>query len=151
VISSFPPSRTSPSFDSTALEPASARRRPFGVYAIALLQALNAITHGAGVVLGLEDHLVVSAATIASDAFAALYMVVGIAVAAGLLLLKRWAWVATMLWVGGIMAAELVLYFRNDDPNYAVMALSVAQVFYLNLSDVQGAFARRRPANESRQ
>jgi hypothetical protein len=48
-----------------------------------------------------------------------------------------------MLWVGAIMAAELILFFRGDHPNYATMAISIAQVFYLNLSDVQVAFGRR--------
>ena len=68
-------------------------------------------------------------------------MVVGLAVAAGLLLLKRAAWVLTMLWVGLVMGAELSLYLRGEDANYVVMLVSIAQVFYLNLADVQGAFA----------
>jgi hypothetical protein len=120
------------------------RKRPFGVYIIVLLQALNAVTHGAGVISGIEDPVVATITEQASEAVATALMIVGLGVAIGLLLLKRWAWVATMLWVGAAMAAELLLYFRGDDANYGVMAISVAQVLYLNLSDVQAAFGRRR-------
>ena len=123
--------------------PARKRRRPFGVYVIVLLQTFNAISHGSGVIGGVEDPLISTITDAASDTVATVIMVIGLVVAAGLLLLKRWAWVATMLWVGAIMAAELVLFFRGDDPNYVTMAISIAQVFYLNLSDVQVAFGRR--------
>jgi hypothetical protein len=80
-----------------------------------------------------------------TDGLAAVLMVVGLVIAAGLLLLRRWAWVGTMLWVGATLAGELLLFFTGGDANFVVVALSVAQVFYLNLSDVQGAFARREP------
>jgi hypothetical protein len=104
------------------------RKRPFGVYVVAALQVLNAVTHGAGVISGIEDPLVATITEQASEATATGLMIVGLGVAVGLLLLKRWAWVATMLWVGAAMAAELLLYFRGDEANYGVMAISVAQV-----------------------
>ncbi len=125
------------------------RRLPFGVYVVALLQALNAIGHGAGVVSGLEDRLIASSTRTEGEGIAIAVMTAGLAVAIGLLMLKRWAWVATMLWVGAAMAAELVLYFRGDQANYIVMALSLGQVLYLNLSDVQGAFERPRTKSVS--
>jgi hypothetical protein len=68
----------------------------------------------------------------------------GLVVAFGLLRLRRWAWAATMLWVGLIMAEQLTFYFKGEDANYVVMAVSIVQVFYLNFSEVQGAFARRQ-------
>jgi hypothetical protein len=132
-----------PKLPGSAPEPARGRRRPFGVYIIALLQTVNAVSHGSGVISGVEDPLISTITDAASNTVATVLMVTGLLVATGLLLLKRWAWVATMLWVGAIMATELILFFRGDDPNYAVMAISIAQVFYLNLSDVQVAFGRR--------
>jgi hypothetical protein len=71
-------------------------------------------------------------------------MLAGLIVAAGLVQLKRWAWVATMLWVGLNLAAELGFYFNGKDTNYLVLVVSIAQCFYLNLSDVQAAFQRRQ-------
>jgi hypothetical protein len=119
-------------------------RRPFGLYVIAGLQALNALSHGFGVLTGLEDAIVEGIPGIDSQLIGAVVAVVGLVVAAGLLLLARWAWVAAMLWVGLIMVVEIVLYWRGEDANYVVMAISVLQVFYLNQSDVQAAFTKRR-------
>ena len=122
------------------------RRRPFGVYVIALLQALNAIAYAAGVFAGIEPPVITTGPEEAPETVAMLMMIGGLAVGIGLLMLKRWAWVATMLWVGAIMAVELSLYLRGEAANYGVMAVSVAQVFYLNLSDVQASFGgRKRP------
>jgi hypothetical protein len=127
-------------------------RRPFGVYIIALLQAFNAIAYAAGVFTDFQAPVTTLGPADAPDIVAALMLGAGLLVALGLLLLKRWAWVATMLWVGAAMAAELYLYLRGEDTNYVVMLVSVAQVFYLNLSDVQACFGGRpetgTPRNE---
>jgi hypothetical protein len=132
--------------ESTLLEtgpPEAVRKRPLGIYIIAALQALNALSYefrAVGVVdtpqVGVIDEWV-------SGSVATAMMVVGLIVAVGLLRLQRWAWVATMIWVGVGMAGELVFYFYGKETNYALLALSIAQVFYLNLSDVQAAFERR--------
>jgi hypothetical protein len=119
--------------------------RPFGIYVIALLQVLNAAAHFAGVLSDFEDPVVTATGEVTGDVVTTVLLGLGLAVAAGLLMLQRWAWVATMLWVGFVMAAELIVYWRGDDANYVVMAISVAQVFYLNLSDVQAAFERLAP------
>jgi len=117
--------------------------RPFGVYVIALLQVVSAITHASGVLAGLEASILGNLDDLSTTAYALLLSVSGLIVAFGLLRLRRWAWVVTMLWVGLIMAEQLVLYFEGEDTNYVLMAVSIVQVFYLNLSDVQSAFARQ--------
>jgi hypothetical protein len=117
------------------------RRRPFGVYVIAALQLVNALAHAFGVLSEFEDPLVSSLDGYLSDTLSLLFSLTGIAVAIGLLMLKRGAWIATMLWVGAVMAGEIVLYLQGDSPNYVVMAGSIAQVFYLNLAEVQQAFS----------
>ena len=124
-------------------------KRPFGVYVIAVLQALNAFSTGARFLGVIDAPQLGVLNTTASDGLAALLMVVGLVVAAGLVMLKRWAWVATMLWVGVTLASELSLFFSGEDTNYLTLAISVAQVFYLNLSDVQRACARREPEIEA--
>jgi hypothetical protein len=123
----------------------SSQSRPFGVYVIAAVQAVNAIAHASGVLTGLEDPIVKKLANAEADTSALIVALAGLIAAIGLVCLQRWAWVATMLWVGCVMAAELVLYYRGDSPNYAVMAISVVQVLYLNQSDVQKAFERGHP------
>jgi hypothetical protein len=120
-------------------------KRPFGIYVIALLQGLNAAAHFAGVLSDFEDPVVTAAGEVTGDVVTTVLLFLGLVVAAGLFMLQRWAWVATMLWVGVVLAAELIVYWRGDDANYFVMAISLGQVFYLNLSDVQAAFERRRP------
>jgi hypothetical protein len=118
--------------------------RPFGVYVIALLQVLSAISHASGVLAGLEASVFGNLDDSSAGAYAMLLSIGGLVVAFGLLRLRRWAWAATMLWVGLIMAEQLTFYFKGEDANYVVMVVSIVQVFYLNLSEVQGAFARRQ-------
>jgi hypothetical protein len=75
----------------------------------------------------------------AEGTFASAVCLFGLITAVGLIRLDRWAWVATMLWVGFVLAVALVAYVQ-DQPSYPVMVLSVLQVLYLNQSDVQRAF-----------
>ena len=113
------------------------RRRPLGVTLVAIVQALNALATGAEVLAGRrgvpsEDTAVL---VVAGSAIA----IGGLIVALGLWELQRWAWTATMIWVGAVMAIALSAYFEGS-PSYVVMVLSVLQVFYLNQSDVQRVF-----------
>ncbi len=64
---------------------------------------------------------------------------VGLIVSVGLWRLRRWAWVATMIWAGVNMAQALYAYWVSE-PQYSAMALSVVIVLYLNQRDVQLAF-----------
>jgi hypothetical protein len=118
--------------------------RPFGVYVIALLQAFSAISHASGVLAGLEASIFGDLDDSSAGAYALVLSIGGLVVAFGLLRLRRWAWVVTMFWVGLIMAEQLAFYFKGEDANYVVMAVSIVQVFYLNLSEVQVAFARQQ-------
>ena len=115
------------------------RERPIGVTLVAAVQVLNAVATGVEVIAG---ERAVPANQDAVLAFVGSAIAVGgIVVAAGLWRLQRWAWTATMVWVGVVMALALISYFKGN-PSYTVMALSVLQVFYLNQSDTQRTFLR---------
>ena len=131
-------------FGTTAPEAAVTNKRPFGIYVIAALQALNALATGLRAVGIVNTPEVGGVDDAFSGVLAVLMMLAGLVVAGGLLQLKRWAWVALMLWVGLNLAAELGFYFNGKETNYLVLVVSIAQCFYLNLSDVQAAFERRR-------
>jgi hypothetical protein len=66
--------------------------------------------------------------------------ILGLTIAAGLWMLMRWAWVATMLWAGISMATALASYAAGE-PEYILMALGMVTVFYLNQGEVQEAFS----------
>ncbi len=122
-------------------------RRPFGVTLIAVLQALNAITLGLYLLLRRVDPNLI----VREDPgyFGTILVLSGLIVAVGLWRLDRWAWVATMLWAGSSMASALIAHVQGHPTSHAVMALSVLQVFYLNLSDVQRAFQRERAPEQT--
>ena len=122
-------------------------RRPFGVTLIAVLQAVNAITLGLYLLLRRVDPNLI----VREDPgyFGTVMVLLGFIVAVGLWRLDRWAWVATMLWAGSSMASALIAHVQGHPTSHAVMALSVLQVFYLNLSDVQRAFQRERAPEQT--
>jgi hypothetical protein len=67
-------------------------------------------------------------------------------IAYGLWQYKRWAWVATMAYVGIGMGGQVWAHFFGK-PDYLYMLIDVLIVFYLNQSDVQSIFAEV-PNNE---
>jgi hypothetical protein len=69
-------------------------------------------------------------------------VVLGFVTAAGLWQLQRWAWVTTMLWAGFALLVGLISLYRGQPVTYFTMAVSVLQVFYLNLTEVQEAFEK---------
>jgi hypothetical protein len=124
------------------------RRRPFGLYAvIVLLVAQNFViaVQPDNVRIGLarflpEDVDDSTAVRVLSTVLAVAFLTVIV----GLWRLKRWAWVATMIFVGIGLTIGIIQYFR-DLPLYWTMITNVFIVFYLNQRDVQDAFERRRP------
>lgn len=118
------------------------RSRPFGVTIIAIVQLANSVV--AMLPTGVTSHELrnmvgeVGYLQIANPVFG----ILGLAVAVGLWRLRRWAWVAIMLWTGVNMAAALHAYW-NGYPHFLSMALSVIQVFYLNMREVQVVFLGR--------
>jgi lysylphosphatidylglycerol synthetase-like protein (DUF2156 family) len=124
------------------------RRRPFGLYAVIVLlvaQNLVIVVQPDNVRIGLarllpEDVDDSTAVRVLSAGLAVAFLIV----IAGLWRLKRWAWVATMIFVGVGLVIGIVQYFR-DLPLYWTMLTNVFIVFYLNQRDVQDAFERRRP------
>jgi hypothetical protein len=138
---------TVPASAGTATDAAPARRRPFGLYVVIALLLLNASgaffdvlrvpVVGGVLATGLEK-----AGVEALNYVAAAVLV---AIAVGLWLLQRWAWVATMLVVGFGLAYGLLLYWQGT-PAYWRMGAYMLAVLYLNQGAVQQAFgAVRRP------
>jgi hypothetical protein len=105
---------------------------------IALFQALSGPTTGFSFVLN-RFTFSVGQGTSEVDLEALVLTVLGCVIAVGLWRLKRWAWVAVMIWTGAALAGALVLYFRGQ-PNYPLMIEHIIIVFYLNQRDVQQAF-----------
>jgi hypothetical protein len=131
------------------------RKRPFGVTVIALLMAVSAPTTGLSVLfspvhfvfgrlmLPVHGHLTFPAAnaTLVLDLESSIITIIGLVIAVGLWRLKHWAWLATMLWTGTVLASALWLYVQGH-PAYLVMIQHIVIVFYLNQSDVQNVFAK---------
>jgi hypothetical protein len=119
------------------------RRRPFGVTMIAWLLIINMLSIGTTLLLedspfGIEidNDFVEGSITLA-------LLVIAIVIAVGLWRLRRWAWIATMIWFGVSMATALAAW-RDGHAPYTSMVLDVITVFYLNQRDVQAAFRHRR-------
>jgi hypothetical protein len=118
--------------------------RPLGVKIVALLQTLNAVTHSLSALAGIEAP---GFGARVDFTLVVLITGAGLLVALGLLTLKRWAWIAAQLWLGVVMAVQTFIYLRDGEANYVIMLLSVAQVLYLNLPEVQASF---QPVNRSK-
>jgi hypothetical protein len=116
--------------------------RPFGVTAIALLQAVNAAAVILEVSVGRSDHFGWRGSSVSLLGTGNLLGLIGLVNAFGLWRLQRWAWVTTMLWVGFVLIVALLAYF-DGRPSYPVMTLGVLQVLYLNQSRVQAVFRGR--------
>jgi len=66
-----------------------------------------------------------------------------------LLAMRRWAWVALMLWASFNMTLNLIRYFYGQ-PRYVLTLLSVIMVFALAQGEVRQAFGIRLSPNEPR-
>lgn len=123
-----------------------ARRRPFGLYMIAVLQAAIAGLLALAL-LGTEVILPYLKVLVKNPFFYswAGWVLVGFLALAilGLLGLKRWGWVLTMILTGVGLSLSIWNYFQGT-PNYIGLVLYVALVFYLNQREVQAAFQHKR-------
>jgi hypothetical protein len=126
------------------------RHRPFGVMVIAVMQVIAAPTAGISAVLADVAPNISGLFERYSDAIGTAVGILGLIIAIGLWRLKRWAWVATMLWFGASMAGALLAYWSGE-PLYPLMIVSVITVFYLNQRDVQVAFGAAAPAKPREQ
>jgi hypothetical protein len=82
-------------------------------------------------------------------AFRLIWALVGLAVLIGLLRMRRWSWVALVVWVGFSLALGLLHYsYHNSWPfapsDFAVLAADMVLAFALNQSDVQRIYGIRR-------
>jgi hypothetical protein len=125
-------------------------RWPFGVLVVAVLRLLDALTLaaiGLGVtgvpVTGLLSVIDNVALTRVVDLVAAGLTILGVV---GLLMLKRWGWVLTMVLVGLELLAELIRAALGA-PDHLGIALLVITAFYLNGSAIRAmAGAKVDPA-----
>jgi hypothetical protein len=124
------------------------RKRPFGLYAVLVLLALQGpsliasrdqVRYGLGrmVPAGQDAGQV-------ADLLGIPISLIVLVLVVGLWRLKRWAWVGAMIFVGLGLTAGIIQYLR-DQPLYGTMLLNVFIVFYLNQRDVQDLFERRHP------
>jgi LPXTG-motif cell wall-anchored protein len=122
--------------------PQHARRRPLGVTILVVVEFLSAALITLALVAegSLEMPLV---STDEESTLAAVAAGISLALAIGLWFLRRWAWTGVMLWHGVVLATGLLAYLRGEEP-YAELAVSVLVILYLNQTDVQSAFRRRR-------
>jgi hypothetical protein len=123
------------------------RRRPFGVTAIAALLALDGVVAALTLVLVAVDTITETRDRLSLDTSLSALGIAGLVTALGLLRLKRWAWVSTMLLVGANLVSVLVAYF-DGQPRYLAMLLNVSIAFYLNQRSVQQAFHAQRQRGE---
>lgn len=123
-----------------------ARKRPFGVTAIVVLQAGSILALAVDIykmqavqsiffLPEIEDPRLVLPMGLA-------IILVELVIAFGLWHLKRFAWVLIMI-LQGIGMAVYLWFYTNGEPLYLSMLLSVIIVFYLNQREVQQAFQRR--------
>jgi hypothetical protein len=139
---------------------AKAKRRPFGLLAIIVIQVLMMLLSGFVLVvvalafLFAERIILLEGVDPASFHWQlspmdvvqmVLVFVINAVCAVGLWRRQRWAWFLTMLQLGGFMISDLYSYFTNSPPEtYAwSMLLNVFMVFYLNQREVQAIFLKK--------
>ncbi|MDQ4075942.1 MAG: hypothetical protein M3220_06815 [Chloroflexota bacterium] len=121
--------------------------RPFGVYAIIILQSITVLAFLVQTVkmprgilslllIPFTDPRVLNMLT-------ALIVVLLLINIAGLWWLQRWAWFATMILTGLSLLFGIVQYFQGV-PSYMQMVIDLFIVLYLNQRNVQRCFERRR-------
>jgi len=151
------PSATAPtpSRAPASAAPGDARRLPFGLIVVVLLQLAAAawILTGAAGLRPLEGTTIFADLFRSSQAVAIMFAVIGgvQAVAALLLLTRnRLAWLVIMLITGASLVTGITSYFVGD-PEPVRLFLYVVSAFYLNQRPVRAAFGIRhgQPSEEA--
>lgn len=132
--------------------PATRPKRPFGVYAIIVLQLLRALSVSFVVLPFVQDLPSTIAKNLENQTafIVAISLIIAgnLVVCIGLFMLKRWAWIAIMILIGANLLFSLWLYWNGTEP-FVGMLIDVVSVFYLNLRNVQAAFEPRSATAES--
>ncbi|MFN2196797.1 MAG: hypothetical protein ACK2UW_11810 [Anaerolineales bacterium] len=120
------------------------RRRPFGLYVIIALQLIAAIFLTL-VLLSEKTIAPYLEVLVQNPVYYSWFgwVLIGFLVLAvvGLLFLKRWGWILTMILTGLGLLYSILSYFLGN-PHYLSMVIDLVIVFYLNQHDVQSAFLR---------
>ena len=118
------------------------QRRPFGLYVIIGMQLVIAILLSLAL-LGEPSIALYLKILVQNPIFYSWFgwVLIGFLVLAvlGLLLLKRWGWILTMILTGIGLAFSIWTYFSGS-PRYIPMLIYIVTVFYLNQRDVQSPF-----------
>lgn len=118
------------------------KRRPFGLYFIICLQLMLSFLLTLAL-LGDRTVATYLKVVIQNPIFYTWFgwVLVGIFLLAviGLLLLKRWGWILTMITTGTGLAVTIWSYI-DGNPRYVPMLIYIVIVFYLNQRDVQVPF-----------
>ena len=118
------------------------KRRPFGLFIIMGLQATLAILLTLALLgaQGLDPYLRIFFQNPMFYTWFGWVFIGSLALAVlGLLFLKRWGWILTMILTGIGLYFTIWGYFQGT-PNYIAMILDLVIVFYLNQRDVQLPF-----------
>jgi hypothetical protein len=125
-------------------------KRPFGLYIIVCLQIIIALSLATGLVLlhyhDLEWQFLLRT-PFYFTAYSWVLVVAFLLASLGLLRLKRWGWVLSMILIGTSLIYNIWLYFQGD-AHYLDMVSNIVIVFYLNQRDVQAPFMRSTSQEE---
>lgn len=113
--------------------------RPFGAKLLVSLQAAQTVVVNLSITLAPESFWVPVRLDWSREVLAVIITGIGVTIALGLALGRRWAWGLAALWMAVSLALALVAYLSGT-PLYPLMVVSVLTVFYLNQRDVQIAY-----------
>lgn len=120
------------------------KKRPFGLFIIIGLQLIEATL----LILGLmgEKSIIQYLRVLVQNPifyswFGWVLVAVLLLAVVGLLFLKRWGWILSMI-MTGIGLAYAIWSYTQGDPHYLPMVIYLVIVFYLNQRDVQAPFVQ---------
>jgi hypothetical protein len=123
------------------------KSRPFGLYVIIGVEVALAVFLALALlsVQGVRPYLSILVQNPIFYSWLGWVLVGCFAVAAlGLLFLKRWGWILTMILTGLGLSYTIWSYFQGN-PNYIGMVMDLVIVFYLNQREVQLPFMQAEP------